>query len=355
MLSFTRLSKLWFTISSFAVGASLLAIVLFGLNLGIDFTGGSLLELKFEQATEIANIETTLESSELDLGNPIITPTHSTSSGQADVASYLIRVRFLEEEERAQLTDLLGKELGSFETLRFTATGPTLGQSLRERAIRAISYASIAIVLYLAAVFRNTRRDTLTKYVGVGSVLGFAAIVAETMIEHDFTRWMTFLGIVAVFLIFLLLEIRRKSASLKYGVCAIVALVHDITITLGILALLGMMLGVEIDSLTVTALLAILGFSVNDTIVVFDRLRENRKFQTSHETLGQVADKSLNQTLARSINTSVSTLIVLALLFFLGAESIRWFVFALLIGTVVGTYSSIFVATPLLVSWEGKK
>jgi preprotein translocase subunit SecF len=347
MIAFMRFSRTWFTASALAVGVSLLAILIFGLNLGIDFTGGSLLELRFEQTVEIPKIETTLQSSELDLGNPIITPTNE--------GSHLIRVRFLEEEERIKLTENLGKELGSFETLRFTATGPTLGKSLQERAIRAISYASIAIVLYLAAVFRNTRRDTLTKYVSIGSILGFTAIIAETMVESDFTRWMTFLGILATFFIFLAFEIRKKSASLKYGVCAIVALVHDIVITLGVLAVLGVMLGVEIDSLTVTALLAILGFSVNDTIVVFDRLRENRKFQTSHETLAQVADKSLNQTLARSINTSVSTLAVLALLFFLGAESIRWFVFALLIGTVVGTYSSIFTATPLLVAWESKR
>ncbi len=347
MISFTRHSKSWFTFSGLAVGISMLAILIFGLNLGIDFTGGSLLELRFEQTLEISKINEVLGKSELDLGKPIITPT--------DSGSHLVRVRFLEEEERIQLTENLGKELGSFETLRFTATGPTLGKSLRERALRAISYASIAIVLYLAAVFRNTRRDSLMKYVSMGSLLGFTVIVAETMVENDFTRWMTFIGILTAFFIFLAFEIRKKSASLKYGVCAIVALVHDILITLGVLTILGATLGVEINSLTVTALLAILGLSVNDTIVVFDRLRENRKFQTSHETLSQVADKSLNQTLARSINTSVSTLAVLALLFFLGAESIRWFVFALMIGTIVGTYSSIFLATPLLVSWEERK
>ncbi len=344
MFAFTRFSKTWFTLSGSVLVASVLAILIFGLNLGIDFTGGSLLELKFEQSVETTQITETIKASELDLGSPVITPT--------DEASHLIRIRFLEEDERVQLEGELGKALGGFETLRFTAIGPTLGQSLQERAIRAISYASIAIVLYLAAVFRNTRRDTLTKYVSIGSLLGFTAIVTETMVEDDLTRWITFLGILAAFFIFLSFEIRRKSASLKYGVCAIAALVHDIVITLGVLAVLGQFLGVEIDSLTVTALLAILGFSVNDTIVVFDRLRENRKFQTANETLAQVADKSLNQTLARSINTSLSTLVVLVLLFVLGAESIHWFVFALMIGIIVGTYSSIFTATPLLVAWE---
>ena len=347
MISFIRRSKIWLTLSGLAVGLSILAILVFGLNLGIDFTGGSLMEVKFEQTVEPAQIQAVFEQSDLDLGSPIITPT--------DEGSYILRFRYLEETEREQFASELGQDLGSFETLRFTSTGATLGAGLRERAIRAISYSIIAIVLYLAAVFRNTRRDSLSKYVLTGSLLGFAVIVAETMVENDFTRWMTFLGILAAFAIFLILEIRKKSASLKYGVCAIIALVHDVLITLGVFVLLGKFLGVEIDSLTVTALLALLGFSVNDTIVVFDRLRENRKFQTAHESLSQVADKSLNQTLARSINTSLSTIVVLVVLFFLGAESIRWFVFALIVGMTVGTYSSIFVATPLLVAWENRK
>ena len=347
MISFIRHSKIWFALSGIALGLSLTAFLVFGFNFGIDFTGGSLLELEFEQTVDASKITESLTSSELDLGQPIITPTDSDS--------FLIRVRFLEEDERVQLESEIGKNLGSFETLRFTTTGPTLGKSLRERAVRAITYASIAIVLYLAAVFRNTRRDSLTKYVMIGSAIAFAAIVAETMVESDFTRWLTFLGILAAFFIFLVFEIRKKSPSLKYGVCAIAALVHDIVITLGVLAVLGYFFGVEINSLTVTALLAILGFSVNDTIVVFDRLRENRKFQTSHESLTTVADKSLNQTLARSINTSVSTLIVLGILFWLGAASIQWFVFTLLVGVIVGTYSSIFTAMPILVAWENKK
>ena len=114
-------------------------------------------------------------------------------------------------------------------------------------------------------------------------------------------------------------------------------------------------MGKDADTLFVVAILTVLGLSVSDTIVVFDRLRENRKFQTANETLTQVVDKSLNQTLARSINTSASAVIVMFVLFLLGAESIHWFVFALLIGMIVGTYSSIFVAAPLLVLWENRK
>ncbi|MFH0834683.1 MAG: protein translocase subunit SecF [Patescibacteria group bacterium] len=347
MIAFIRHSKIWFALSGSAVLLSIIAFLVFGFNFGIDFTGGSLLELQFQQTVDAPKITEALNSSELNLGEPIITPT--------DSGAFLIRTRYLEDNERSQLESEIGKSLGSFETLRFTTTGATLGANMRERALRAIAYAIIAIVLYLAAVFRNTRRDSLTKYVSIGSLLGFATIVAESMVENDFTRWIVFFAILAVFAIFLVFEIRKNSQSLKYGVCAILALIHDITITLGVLVILGQFFGVEINSLTVTALLTILGFSVHDTIVVFDRMRENRKFQTANETLSMVADKSLNQTLVRSINTSLSTLIVLAILFWLGAESIKWFVFTLLCGIVVGTYSSIFTATPLLVLWENRR
>ena len=347
MFSFIKNSKAWFTLSGIAMTASVLAIIIFGLNLGIDFTGGSLMEVKFDTLVESEKIAEVLNESELDIGNPIITPTGDNT--------HLLRFRYLEtEEEQNQLQSELSKKIGSFRVERFTATGPTLGRSLRERAVRAIAYAAIAIVVYLAATFRNKRRDPLTKYVTIGSILGFTAIVAETMVSSELVRWITFLGILFVFFAFLTYEIRKRSASLKYGVCAIIALVHDIVITLGVFAVLGYFLNVEINSLTVTALLAIMGFSVNDTIVVFDRLRENLKFRRSQETLVDVADKSLRQTMARSVNTSVSTLIVLMILFLLGAESIRWFVLALAVGTVVGTYSSIFTATPILVKWENK-
>ncbi len=347
MIAFIRRSKIWFTISGVAFVLSIVAFIIFGFNFGIDFTGGSSLELKFEQTVDVQQVTAALNASQLKLGESVVTP--------ADSGSFLVRVRYLEENERTQLESELGKSLGSFETLSFTTTGATLGQSMRERAVRAIVYASIAIVLYLAAVFRNTRRDSLTKYITVGSTIALATIVAETMVEDDLTRWIVFLGILAIFAIFLVLEIRKKSLSLKYGVCAVIALIHDIVITLGVLSVLGHFMGVEINSLIITALLTILGFSVHDTIVVFDRLRENRKFQTAHETLATVADKSLNQTLARSINTSLSTLIVLTILFFMGADSIKWFVFTLICGIFVGTYSSIFNATPLLVYWESRK
>lgn len=355
MFSFIRLSKAWFTLSGIAVLGSIIAILLFGLNLGIDFTGGSLMEVKFDQTIEVSKISEIMKSSELDLGEPVVTPINQEAD-RAAADTFLIRFRYLETDaEQEQLKSEISKNIGSFTLERFTATGPTLGKSLQVRAIRAIAYASIAIVIYLGATFRNTRRDSLTKYISIGGVLGFMTIIAETMVSSELVRWIVFLAIVALFMIFLIYEIYRKIASLKYGVCAIIALVHDITVTLGVFAILGYFFGVEINSLTVTALLAIMGFSVNDTIVVFDRLRENLKFQKANESLVNVADRSLHQTVARSVNTSVSTLIVLLVLFWLGADSIHWFVGALLVGTVVGTYSSIFTATPILIAWESRR
>ncbi len=146
-------------------------------------------------------------------------------------------------------------------------------------------------------------------------------------------------------------KIPKRVSPWKFGFSAIVALAHDIVITLGVFALLGY----EVNVFFITALLTIMGFSVHDTIVVFDRIRENLKGQTSKQSFGDIADISLNQTLARSINTSVSTLFPLLALYIWGAGSLRTFVFALIVGILVGTYSSIFIASPVLTLWQGKR
>lgn len=341
---FIKFTKVWFLLSGLAVGAAILLLTTLGLNLGIDFTGGSLLEVRFAAPVETKQIAEVLKATDLDLANTVVTPT--------DAGTQLLRLRYLTEAEREKLIQLLGQQIGSFTTEQFTAIGPTIGQNLRERAFRALTYAAIAIVLYLAATFRNPRQVNLLKYWLMGGLLAALAIILETIIAEAFPKLLTFLGLVATFGIFLVFEIRSKSPSLKFGLCAIVALAHDLLFTLGFLSLLGLFTGAEINSLTVTALLAIMGFSVNDTIVVFDRLRENLKFQKNSETLAEIGEKSLHQTLARSINTSVSTLLVLFLLLLFGAESIQNFVLTLSVGLTVGTYSSIFLATPLLVWWE---
>lgn len=356
MFPFIRHSRKWFVLSMTAIVVSLSAIAIFGLNLGIDFTGGTLWEVKFGTPVTVEKLNETLTSvEELDLGQPVITPA-------GEDGRYILRFRYLDgEDQQAKLEAALSKNIGGFETERLTTVGPVIGKTLKERAIRALTYAAIAIILYIAATFRDHRRDKLTKYNVFGAFAAFFALWLETAesvtslaIDPAVQRWGAFGVLLLTFLAFLYFEIRSRNPSLKYGVCAILALAHDIIITLGLLAILGVVLNVEINTLTITALLAIMGFSVNDTIVVFDRLRENLKYQRSTETFGDVADKSLNQTLARSVNTSVTTIITLATLFWLGAASIHWFIGALLAGTLVGTYSSIFIATPLLVVWQDR-
>lgn len=166
----------------------------------------------------------------------------------------------------------------------------------------------------------------------------FAVILASVMI--------------VLYIAFAFRRVPRHIGKWRFGLTAIIALVHDLGIMLGVYVYLGAFVGVEIDSLFITALLTILGFSVHDTIVVFDRIREKLKYQGKDESFEEIANQALNETLGRSINTSFSVLLTLLALFFFGSESIRYFVLSLLIGILSGTYSSIFVATPLLVDWQ---
>ena len=189
---------------------------------------------------------------------------------------------------------------------RFNSIGPTIGKELRNKAFVAIGIVIIAIMLFVAFVFR---------------------------------------------------KVSKPVSSWKYGVAAIIALIHDIIVPTGVFAFLGYILGVEIDILFVMALLAILGYSVNDTIVVFDRVRENLRLNREHgseESFDLTVGKSLNQTYARSINTSLTTLFVVIALFFFGSEATQDFALVLAIGIIAGTYSSIFLATPLLVAINKK-
>ncbi len=285
--------KISFILSSIFVSLSLIFLLLWGLNLGIDFTGGSLLEVSFKndrpQAQEIVSI-----ISELGIeGDVVVQSTGENSS--------LIRFQDVEEATHQQIVDKM-MELypDNVHEERFESIGPSIGQELKSKAIYAILLVIIAIVFYVAWAFRK--------------------------VSFPIKSW-------------------------KYGIIAIIALVHDIVITLGVFAVLGRFMSVEVGLPFVAALLTILGYSVNDTIVVFDRIRENlgRLVKTDFES---VVNRSVNETLTRSINTSLTTLLVLLMVFFFGGASIQFFVFALIIGIVFGTYSSIFLASPLLVIFE---
>ncbi len=291
----TRHRKTWITISSGLVAASLAMVGIFGFNLGLDFLGGLRLNVQFDSATPVATeqLTTFFETSELLEKEAII-----QSSGDN---SFLITLEELSESKFETLSTNLKKEIGTFEITSFRRVSNSIGKHFQREALIAIGLALVAIVLFVALAFRK---------------------IPETI-----NPW-------------------------RFGGVAIIALFHDVLIIVGVFAVLGAIADVELDLQFITALLATLGFSVNDTIVILDRVRENLNKQKSKETFEDVIEKSVQQTLRRSINTSISTLFPLIFLLLFGASSIFYFMLALTIGIVVGTYSSIFIAAPLLVTWK---
>lgn len=215
---------------------------------------------------------------------------------------YLIRLKELSNEQKIKYLDLLKKEDKGLLEKRFENVGPVVGRELTQKAVLSIAVASLLIVVYIAWSFRY--------------------------IPKPYSSW-------------------------KFGASAIIALLHDVLVVLGLFSIFGALWHVEIDSLFVTAVLTVIGFSVHDTIVVFDRIRENlpKMPQSSFE---EVVDFSISETLVRSLNTSLTAVLTLLCLLLFGGANIRWFVVALLIGIVSGTYSSIFNAVPILVIWERK-
>jgi len=266
-----------------------------GPKLSIDFTGGTLVEVTLPADKTKEDIKVSLESFEID------PPIGNVSVSKTKDETVLMRMRNLSNEEHLALVDHLGETVGEVTERQFTTIGPTVGKSLKKRSMWALGIAAIAIVLYIAFAFR---------------------------------------------------KVPRKSSPWRFGIIAVITLLHDVFITVGIFVILSHTTNFEFDTLFITALLTILGYSVNDTIVIFDRIRDNLFLQERREEFEAVAERSLHQSINRSINTSVSTLIMLGALFFLGSESIRWFVLTLIVGAIIGTYSSIFLATPLLIYWR---
>lgn len=287
-----RKRNLWFAISLIVIIPGLISLLVSGLKLGIDFTGGTLWEVRFDQPVTGAQIEAALASAGVE--HAIV-----QRSGPATEETYLIRMPEVREgsERKAQLSRTLSTEVGPYTELEYSTVGGAVSTQIRNRAILAVALASIGILLYMAYAFRNTQNPIL------------------------------------------------------YGSSALVAMLHDILIVLGVFSILGLLFNVQIDALFITALLTIIGFSVHDTIVVFDRIRENLALHPD-ESFEEIVDYSLAQTIVRSLNTSLTVIFTLLALFLFGGGSTRMFVLALLIGIVSGTYSSIFNASQLLVAWE---
>lgn len=291
---------IYFAISLLVILPGIIALAIWGLPLGIDFTGGSLLEVRFDSgippaSEDVVALYNELSTAEMDISNPVV------QALETDALS--IRSREMDDEMKnaviTNLADQFGQEQGVTE-LHFNQVNAAVGAEVARAAAIAVGMAAVAILLYITFAFRK--------------------------VQHAF----------------------------RYGTAAIIALLHDVLLVIGVEALLGHFLNWQADSLFLTALLTVIGFSVHDTIVVFDRIRENSNIyrRVDYET---VVNHSIIQTLDRSINTSVTVMITLFVLALFGGESIRHFVIILLIGIFSGTYSSIFNASQILVVWENKE
>ncbi len=283
--------KIFLSISGLLILASVISVSMWGLNFGIDFKGGSLLEIRFLDGRPSPVV--LQEALTLLVGGTQVQPSEDQGA--------IIRFRQVSEDEHQAVLNRLGEIAGRGEELRFDAIGPTIGAELKQKAIIALALAIVAIIFYIAWAFR---------------------------------------------------QVSKPVSSWKYGIVAVIALIHDVAIPTGIFAALGEFKGIEIDALFITALLTILGFSVHDTIVVFDRIRENLRNQKAAEPFTAVVNRSIGETITRSINTSLTVLLVLGAIFILGGVTTRYFSLALMLGIAFGTYSSLFVASPLLVIWD---
>ncbi|MDD2807808.1 MAG: protein translocase subunit SecF [Patescibacteria group bacterium] len=302
MISIIKHRKIWFTLSSVAIIVSIVAFAVIGLKLGIDFTGGSLLEVSFPDQRP-TNQQVIDALSALEIG--------TISAQPVDENGMVLRFENIDETKHQEILKKLNEKFiqpsaGSDATStnivekRFDSIGPTIGQELKKKTVWALILVNFAIITYIWWAFR---------------------------------------------------KVSKPVASWKYGIIAAIALVHDIIITVGAFAILGKEYGFEANAPFIAALLTILGYSVNDTIVIFDRIRENL-IRHIGEDFEKVIDNSINEVIIRSINISFTVLLTLFSILLFGGPTIRDFVMALIVGVAVGTYSSIFLASPLLVIWE---
>ena len=271
---FIKLRAYWYAISALVILPGLISLFVQGLNLGIDFKGGSLLDLKFERPVRVQEVREVLSGFGLE----------GATVQRSNETDFLLRTRELTEEESARVVAALNEKLGGVSVLRAERVGPVIGKELIRNAVLALLAASVLMLVYIAWRF-----------------------------------------------------------EFKQGIAAIIALLHDVLVVLGLFSILR----VEVDSAFVAAVLTILGYSINDTIVIFDRIRENMLNKKKGEAIEDVINASLWQTLARSINTVLTVEFVLLALFLFGGTTIKGMVLALLIGITSGAYSSIFNASPV--------
>ena len=290
MIKILNYYKYLFALSALIIVVGVGSLAIFGLKLGIDFKGGTITELEYSELPDVAKVRDVATEAGVK----------SLQLQTVGEKGLLIKTEVMSAEEHTKLVEALKTNTGTFVEKRFESIGPLVGQELRTDAFWQLLLVSLGIVLYIAYAFRR--------------------------IQRPITSW-------------------------KFGWAAIIALLHDLLVVLAVFSLLGHFKGVEVDSMFVTAMLTVLGFSIHDTIVVFDRIRENLKVYAG-QSIEYIVNKSITQTIVRSLNTSLTVLFVLLTMLLFGGESIRYFVLALFVGIVTGTYSSIFIASPLLVLWQ---
>lgn len=291
--------KIFFGISTVLFIGAIVAFFVFGFNLGIDFKGGSILEVSYDnQRPAIETVKTELDN--LNLGTYVLTP--------SGTSRFILKTREISVPEKSQIMSVLSNDpTNPAKEERFNSIGPVVGNELKNKAFVAIALVILCIVLFITFAFR---------------------------------------------------KVSQPVASWKYGLATIIALAHDVFIPAGFFVVWTHFYGGEIDLLFVSAILAILGYSVHDTIVVFDRVREHLRVNQSSgikETFNETVGKSVTETFGRSINTSLTIFFALVALYFIGGETTRDFALVLLVGIIAGTYSSIFIASPLLVTLNSNK
>lgn len=334
-IDFIGKQKIGFFVSMALILAGIAALVVNkGPNYGIDFAGGTLIQIRFSEAVAISDIRSGLD--QLGLKDASV-----QDFGQAEDNEYLVRTAAADE-----MADSLAKTISQGlesatgiapEIRRVEMVGPQVGEDLKKKALLAIFYSLLFITIYISGRFEQ--KWTI-------AIITAGALMTAVYFLSVFSVSMPFL-IAAALVVSLMLF---WSLRLQYAMGAIVALIHDVFITVGIFSLLNLDFSLPI----IAALLTIIGYSLNDTIIVFDRIRENIKGNTDSSALPGLFNKSINETLSRTILTSLTTLIVLLALFFLGGEIIHNFAFAMIVGVVIGTFSSIFVATPIVLAAYNK-
>jgi preprotein translocase subunit SecF len=299
-MNIIKFRYIYFGISLLVIVPGIIALILWGLPMGIDFTGGSLLEVQFASGkppaiADVSALYKEMSTTQVNISNPVVQPVGT------DALS--IRSKEMNDTLKVQIVAALKERFGGGQDviiMNFTQVSAVIGQEIAVRAAGAVAIAAIAILLYITYAFRG--------------------------VQHAF----------------------------RYGTAAIIAMLHDVLVVIGVEAIVGHFLGWQADALFLTALLTVIGFSVHDTIVVFDRIRENSNVyrRVGYET---IVNHSIVQTLDRSINTQLTVMITLLALALFGGVSIRHFVVILLVGVFSGTYSSVFNASPILVVWENKE